>query len=611
MRKEIPLFDINPRTTMEFLERARAGTDSHGVTFQQTQEQFTQWKEEEQEAIKAEQAPEGPPTSFAQALLRKLNFHDGSDANGTKGLLIYLRLVEQNPDSAIGSSKPRLVARSTSPKSPWKYHKVPTISTNGVSPALKPLFSCMLWRLHEFENNPLMPEKFVLLSDDYDTRALAQKLNVPVKSTADLRKLIKQIQSDADHRAMIGELEKEFNIQKPQGDKLENGSAQSNEKPSTSVRLGFEVEPVLEQDEEIEELKKTISHEKVLSNGAAGKPDRDVSASMNENGTTQDLGANPGPSVASAAPPTVPDSVEDATIGSEMEANTASGGDVSVAHQPITPPSSPPGGTRPNQSKESGKPTLESPTSTAAHEKDIASASTDESDDEEVIVFKPRSRRTSGLPKSAGDSSRPSTADGARRPWDGDQSKKLNIPQMSTPLKPQSPVFVPRSLHSAGKHQSQLSNESVIKAPDLAPVETLVQTQDEAQPVVQQQRRTPNLHTRRSEGLAQRQSRDIIERQREAIQRQTEVQAKPAPRQIQMEPTSSPTVIDPDAFDRSYVVQPRNAGTANGTNGNHRPPHPRGSPRRVPRTPEPDVDFVLKSGSPRASTRGRGKLWVP
>ena len=71
---------------MEFLERARTGVDSRSVTFQQVKEQFTQWKEEEQQVVKAEQPPEGPPTSFAQALLRKLNFQDGSDASGTKGL---------------------------------------------------------------------------------------------------------------------------------------------------------------------------------------------------------------------------------------------------------------------------------------------------------------------------------------------------------------------------------------------------------------------------------------------------------------------------------------------------------------------------------------------
>ena len=70
---------------MEFLERARVGADSRSVTFQQPQEQFTQWKEEEQQAIKVEQPPEGPPTSFAQALLRKLNFNDGSNVNGIKG----------------------------------------------------------------------------------------------------------------------------------------------------------------------------------------------------------------------------------------------------------------------------------------------------------------------------------------------------------------------------------------------------------------------------------------------------------------------------------------------------------------------------------------------
>lgn len=456
-----------------------------------------------------------------------------------------------------------------------------------------------------------MPETFVLLSNDYDTRALEQKLNVPTKSTADLRKLIKQVRSDEDCRATIGELEKEFNLQQLEEGTLENGNAQVDDKSSTSPDgIDFGVEPVLEQDEEIEELK-TISSEKVLSNGNAQESDLHIDASMKENCNTQDLGANPWPSVASPTPQTVPGTLEDAPIGSQVETNPTSGRDTSVAQEPMTPPPSPPTATRSTLNKESEKPAPESPVPTAKNQKDIASSSTDESDDEEVILFKPRSRRTSGLPKSAGDSSRPSTADGARRPLDADQSKKLNIPQVSTPLKPQSQVFVPRSPHPAGKHQSQLSVESIIKIPDQAPVETPVQAQDQAQPVIPQQRQTPNLHTRRSEGLAQRQSRDIIERQREAIQRQTHVQAKPAPRQIQMEPTLSPTVIDPDAFDRSYVVQPRNAATANGTNGNHRTPHPRGSPRRAPRTPEPDVDFVLKSGSPRAAVRGKGKLWVP
>lgn len=38
---------------------------------------------------------------------------------------------------------------------------------------------------------------------------------------------------------------------------------------------------------------------------------------------------------------------------------------------------------------------------------------------------------------------------------------------------------------------------------------------------------------------------------------------------------------------------------------------PRGSPRRTPIVPEPEVGYILKSGQPREVTRGRGKLWVP
>ena len=468
----------------------------------------------------------------------------------------------------------------------------------------------MLWRLHEFENNPLMPETFILLSNDYDTRTLAQKLNVPIKSSAELRKLVKQIQSNADHRATIGDLEKEFNIQKPVENKLENGASQVDGKTSLSPDgFNFGVEPVLEQDEEIEELKKTISNEKVLSNGTAQKSDPNIDSGPKKNGTVEDMEAKAGPPVASHAPQTVPGSL-DTLIGLEVETNTTSGRDASVTEELITPPHSPPNEVRSNIAKEIETPAPNSPVPAAMDKKEVASNATDESDDEEVVVFKPRSRRTSGLPKSSGDSSRPSTADGPRRLLEADLSRKLNVPTVSTPLKPQSPVFVPRSLHSAENHQLQLSSDSVVEVADPAPLEAPVEPQAQTQAVTQSQRRTPNLHTRRSEGLVQRQSRDIIERQREAIQRQTQIQAKPPPRQIQMEPTSSPTVIDPDAFDRSYVVQTRTT-MPNGTNGNSRTHHSRASPRRALRTPEADVDFVLKSGSPRAATRGKGKLWVP
>lgn len=72
-------------------------------------------------------------------------------------------------------------------------------------------------------------------------------------------------------------------------------------------------------------------------------------------------------------------------------------------------------------------------------------------------------------------------------------------------------------------------------------------------------------------------------------------------------------LIDPDAFGRSdsigppYVVNSR----AQAQNWQYPRYSPRGNPRHVSRSNEQEVDFVLKSGSPRGTSRGHGKLWVP
>ena len=85
-RKDHPLFDVNPRIAREFLLRSQLDTNNNGVSFQQAHEQFTQWKEEEEQALKVEQTQEERPASFAQALLRKLNIaEDDEGSNGLKG----------------------------------------------------------------------------------------------------------------------------------------------------------------------------------------------------------------------------------------------------------------------------------------------------------------------------------------------------------------------------------------------------------------------------------------------------------------------------------------------------------------------------------------------
>ncbi|MCJ1471959.1 hypothetical protein MMC13_000602 [Lambiella insularis] len=655
-RKEIPLFDINPRSAREFLLRAQ-GEHIKNVSFQLPLEQFTQWKEEEQQAIKAEQAPEGPPTSFAQALLRKLNFSDGNDSNGIKGIsLPNVRRIEAKVYA--GPAKPKLVARSTGPKSPWKPHKVPIVASTEVSPALRSLFGCMLWRLYEFENNPLMPETFVLLSNDNETRSIAQKLKVPTKNAGEVRQIVKEKQSVyRGDCATMGELERDFPMSKAVETDICPGDGIPDAKSSPSAdRFDFGVEAVLEQDEEIEELKKSISKEK-NTNGNAAIVSTIVNAQplqctdIPKTVTSDIISRTPTP------PAHINGYLDESQTKPTMESKDAeSEVRVPPAQDGLDGPAS-------NVGIENIDPLPAVALSIEKGKEETQAVVKDDTDDddEEVVVFKPKAKRLSGLAKTPTEPSRPKSADGPSSVSEAHVLTSVTKPHLPTQLKPQSPIFVPKLDHSMVKAPSQLQNEvfpeivvqsqsdnqnhvskkSHERTPNMLPnhraIDTAnhnqhkphrtnmtpshhaVDTANHNQQKPHQQRITHRPHNLRSESPAQRQSREIIERQREAINRQAQAPpkaTKPPPRQIQMQPTASPTVIDPDAFDRSYVVQPRSSAPngANGNgNGSHRAQGGRGSPRRspAPKTPEPEVDFVLKSGSPRSSARGRGKLWVP
>ncbi|KAL8905251.1 MAG: hypothetical protein Q9207_002760 [Kuettlingeria erythrocarpa] len=88
--------------------------------------------------------------------------------------------------------------------------------------------------------------------------------------------------------------------------------------------------------------------------------------------------------------------------------------------------------------------------------------------------------------------------------------------------------------------------------------------------------------------------------------------------------TPSPSLLKPSPMVNGSSAGPSVSGLSPVVNGFHvqdrqgvplraeNPRYsPRGSPRRMPNMPEPDVGYVLKSGQPREATRGRGKLWVP
>lgn len=73
-------------------------------------------------------------------------------------------------------------------------------------------------------------------------------------------------------------------------------------------------------------------------------------------------------------------------------------------------------------------------------------------------------------------------------------------------------------------------------------------------------------------------------------------------------PAVQTPVIDPDAFGRSFATNPRPNYIQNKYQSRY---SPRGSPRRGQRMNQPEVDYVLKSGTTREASRGQGKLWVP
>lgn len=55
------------------------------MKLQQENEEFTQWKEEDEKAAEKVEIIPTAPTSFADALLRKLNMKDDSESKGSKG----------------------------------------------------------------------------------------------------------------------------------------------------------------------------------------------------------------------------------------------------------------------------------------------------------------------------------------------------------------------------------------------------------------------------------------------------------------------------------------------------------------------------------------------
>ncbi|KAI4159692.1 MAG: hypothetical protein LQ342_006385 [Letrouitia transgressa] len=216
VRKEYPTFDINPEVVKEFLGRVRAGEKNDAVDFQYTvdiqkeTEQYSPWKYlEAEEEVNMNGGKR--PTSFAQALqkqsLEKI-------ANGTPGK---------------GPVKTKLVARAAgSETNPWKSSKkVSTLPIGDVPKEVRPILSCILWRLHEKGATLWDTERTILLCDSDQLNGLATKLGIGFKTYQQLRQLFSATSASDNDRSKFGSLEKEFGVRR---------SANQDDKASAEIR---------------------------------------------------------------------------------------------------------------------------------------------------------------------------------------------------------------------------------------------------------------------------------------------------------------------------------------------------------------------------------------
>jgi hypothetical protein len=566
-------------------------------------------------------------------------------------------------------AKPRLIARSNDTKTPWKTQKIPAVSSNGLTEHQKALFGCILWRMHECEKNPLQPEQFKLLIKDREIGKAAQKLGIPVITLSDLKSSMLSKRFADDQRLQFGQLESDFGNQIPEIISTKD-DAQSGGLPDVAKTYAqFHTSELRVESSEItgrDVSERSINEIKLNSEVQTGKV---ITRPLeSENALPSNTDAN-----ARAAPT---NNIEEAKLQLLEAEQLKQGNQIVSFKEPKMPVLQPTTDSQDMKSEIKLPQEDQKAKNITAKAKKITDSESELGSDEEIIVFNPRARRasnkkakdavrsrptSSGLstkPKIApGPSSRPSTSAGTGT-LDGQienshislsgntkhhTSNSLNAidehkpttqesklkPYLDSKLKAESPVFTPGKpfvpLQQQATNGNIIENESKKTVESQSPPTQPRRTTPPRQPraAVQQQRNQTFDQQR-----AHRESQRIIQRQREAIQRQAKaaetqpkIVEKSPPRQIKMEPTDKPTMIDPDVFDRSYVLQPPSKSPSHSSPNekrgrNNKSQKNRGNSkangkRNERGTDSGDVEFVLKSGAPRGSLRGKGKLWEP
>lgn len=128
-----------------------------------------------------------------------------------------------------GPVKTKLVARAAgSETNPWKSgKKVSALPIGDVPKELRPILSCILWRLHEKGATLWDTERTTLLCDSDQLNGLATKLGIDFKTYQQLRQHFSTISASDNDRSKFGSLENEF------GDRR---SAKQDDKASAEIK---------------------------------------------------------------------------------------------------------------------------------------------------------------------------------------------------------------------------------------------------------------------------------------------------------------------------------------------------------------------------------------
>ena len=434
---------------------------------------------------------------------------------------------------------------------------------------VRPVLSYVLWRLHESTKGRADASFMIVLSNDPKTQAAGQKLDIEVRTMEGIRnKIASQVTgSDPD---VMGDIEREFGVAGPCLKSLQNGSAHGNEHnftlPKTMQTLPANGEVALnghnmgdgvihgklngklEAETHKEENATTENFQSCLDGSTM--VDRPTTGFLSHNAENTVESRNlPQPNY-----PTVIDIAEDNAVqqNGELDDWTKAPPDEFVSEKisNITA-----------WIKNLAPKLSSSPEPSLNPQLGTESSAKDENVSNPPVVLKRADDLTTPSPRRTPNAS-PAPQPPAEEPEDSDEEVV---------------VFNPKAKRLSAQQKLPLPLPPPPQSPK--PTTAPLVTQSPKSIVSQSPKQNSQRNPRKATAARQHQPK--------------------APHVV-------PAVIDPDAFGRSFATNPR---TNNHPNSRY---SPRGSPRSAAiRTPEPELDYVLKSGNTRASVRGKGKLWVP